>query len=77
MTNEKKPEETTTKQKMITISPVCVVPEEDYRVVSEATLETMSTWVNMATNDRQAKILLDLRDAVFERSGKRLNGLGK
>jgi hypothetical protein len=59
---------------MITISPICEVPENNYRAVAEITLETMSGWIGL-TNDSDARlILIDLRDAVFERAGERLNG---
>jgi len=77
MINEKKPADTTTKPKMITINPRCVVPEISYRVLAESTLEAMSGWIGL-TNDGDARqILIDLRDAVFKRAGERLNGLGK
>ena len=76
MTNEKKPEETTTKQKMITISPLCSVSKEAYRMVAELTLSTMDKCIERY-NDELMNVVMDLRDAVFKRAGERLNGLGK
>lgn len=75
MINEKTLGGTTTKQKMITISPLCEVTEASYREVAESTLETISGWIGLTNDGEARKIMIDLRNAVFERAGTRLNGL--